>query len=54
MEVPWAEAVQIGVIGFSMVFFLLVILGAVIWLTGLVFGKMDAGKIATAGKKKGE
>ena len=54
MEVPWAQAVQVGVVGFSMVFVLLVILGVLIWLTGLVSGKIDTSKMVAADKKKGE
>jgi len=54
MEVPWAQAVQVGVTGFGMVFALLIVLGVVIWLTGLVFGKIDTSKTVAADKKKGE
>ena len=53
MEVPWAQAVQIGVVGFSMVFLLLITLGVVMWLTGLVFGKIGTGEAEGADKKKG-
>lgn len=53
MEVPWAQAVQVGVVGFVMVFLLLIILGVVMWLTGLVFGK-PAGDTEGAVKRKGE
>ncbi len=53
MEVPWAQAVQVGIVGFVMVFLLLIILGVVMWLTGLVFGK-TAVDIKGAVEKKGE
>jgi len=54
MEVPWAEALQVGGIGFGTVFALLIILAVVIWLTGLVLGKISAGKSETDSKKKGD
>ena len=34
-EVNWAEAFEIGGIGFGLVFLVLVILAVVIWITGL-------------------
>ena len=54
MEVPWGEAVQIGGVGFATVFALLVILAVVIWLTGLVRGKISTGKSETDSQKKGD
>ncbi len=54
MEVPWAQAVQIGVVGFSMVFLLLIMLGVVMWLTGLVLGKIGISEVEAADKKKGD
>ncbi len=53
MEVPWAQAVQVGVVGFSMVFMLLLILGIVIGLTGRIMAKVDARKNVVADQKKG-
>ena len=53
MEVPWGQALQIGGVGFGMVFALLVILAVVIWLVGLVLGKISMGKSETGDKKKG-
>ncbi len=53
MDIPWMQAVQIGVVGFGMVFMLLVILGVVMWLTGRLFGKIKTDE-AAADKKKGE
>jgi len=47
MEVSWVQAVQVGVIGFSTVFIVLVILAVVIWLTGLVVNKTSGGKNET-------
>jgi len=54
MEIPWGQAVQIGSVGFVTVFALLVILAVVIWLTGLVLGKISTGKSETASQKKGD
>ena len=53
MGVPWAQAIQIGGVGFGTVFALLIILSLVIWLTGLVLGKISAGKSETDSEKKG-
>ena len=36
MAIPWAQAVQVGCVGFGTVFALLVILAVVIWLVGLI------------------
>jgi len=47
MEVSWAQALQIGGVGFGMVFALLIILAIVIWLTGLALGKISSGKAET-------
>ncbi len=47
MEASWIQAVQVGVIGFSTVFVVLVILAVVIWLTGLVVNRTSAGKNKT-------
>ena len=54
MEVPWGQALQVGGIGFGMVFALLIILAVVLWLTGLVLNKISAGKSETSDEKKGE
>ena len=53
MDVPWLQAIQVGAVGFGMVFMLLVILGGIIWLTGRLFGKIETDE-AAASKKKGE
>ncbi len=54
MEVPWGQAVQVGGVGFGMVFVLLVILAVIIWLTGLVLSKISVGKGEADTKKKGD
>ena len=54
MGVPWGQAVQVGGVGFGMVFILLIILAIVIWLTGLVLNKISAAKSETSNEKKGE
>ncbi len=44
MVIDWGFAGQVGVVGFVMVFALLVILAAVIWLTGLAVKKSGTDK----------
>ena len=53
MGVDWGFAGQVGGMGFGMVFFLLVILGLVIWLTGIVVGRLTAAKNKNDDKKEG-
>jgi len=54
MEVPWGQAAQIGGVGFGTVFALLIILAIIIWLTGLVLGKISASRSETNSQKKGD
>lgn len=51
--IDWAFAGKIGGIGFGMVFAVLVILAVVLWLAGLIFKKIEAGKEETGDDKKG-
>jgi len=44
MIIDWGEAVRVGVVGFGVVFLVLVILAVVIWLTGIVIGKIGNNK----------
>ena len=53
MAIDWGEAVRIGGMGFGVVFVVLVILSIVIWLTGLVTGKIVTSKDKTNDSKKG-
>ena len=53
MAVDWVFAGQIGGIGFGLVFAVLVILALAIWLTGLILGKINAGKAVDGDQKKG-
>ena len=53
MGVDWGFAGQVGVVGFMMVFALLVILAAVISLTGLVVSKTSTTKNKTDNTQKG-
>ena len=53
MEVPWGQAVQVGGVGFGMVFALLIILAVMVWLTGLVITKAGIGKAKSGDKKEG-
>ena len=52
MEVDWGFAGQVGGMGFGMVFFLLIILAIIVWLTGLVVNKLSAEKNENTEKKK--
>ena len=51
--IDWAFAGKIGGVGFGMVFLVLVILAIVLWLAGMVFTKIEAGKENTGDNKKG-
>ncbi len=51
--IDWALAWKIGGIGFGMVFVVLIILAIILWLVGMVFRKIEAGKENTGGDKKG-
>ena len=53
MGLDWGFAGQVGVVGFVMVFALLVILAVVIWLTGLVVRKSSTDKDKTDNMEKG-
>ncbi len=54
VEWTWAQAGQIGGIGFGLVFAVLIILALAIWLTGLVLGKIGTGKAEASNKRKGD
>jgi len=54
MEILWGQAIQVGGVGFGMVFALLIILAIVVWLTGLVLGKISPSKSETGEGKKGD
>ena len=43
MAVDWAQALQIGGIGFGLVFTVLIVLALAMWLTGLVLNKIGSG-----------
>ena len=53
MAVDWGLARQIGGTGFGIVFAVLVILAIVLWLTGLVTGKIGTTKNETTDDQKG-
>ncbi len=52
MEVDWTQAWQVGVIGFGLVFAVLIILALAMWLTGWLLSKM--GGSADTGEKSQE
>ena len=50
----WAEAFEIGLIGFFSVFGVLIILAIAIWLVGFILSKIGAGEAEAEEEKKGE
>jgi sodium pump decarboxylase gamma subunit len=44
MIIDWGQAVQIGLVGFSVVFLVLVILAVAMWLTGKIIGRLEKNK----------
>ncbi len=54
MEVSWGQALQIGGIGFGLVFAVLIILALAIWPTGLVLSKIGTGQTEASDRKKGD
>ena len=52
MAVDWAQAWQIGGIGFGLVFAVLVILALSMWLTGLILRKLGTDSSDSDGKNK--
>ena len=54
MAVPWGQAIQVGGVGFGVVFALLIILAVVIRLTGVILNRIDIRKSETGDEKKGE
>ncbi len=52
MAVDWAQAWQIGGIGFGLVFAVLVILAFTMWLTGLLLKKLGTDSSDSGGKNK--
>ncbi len=54
MAVDWGFAWQVGAVGFSVVFALLIILGVIIWLVGLILNKIGVGKAEAGVERKGD
>jgi Na+-transporting methylmalonyl-CoA/oxaloacetate decarboxylase gamma subunit len=54
MLVDWGFAGQVGGVGFSLVFVVLIILAIAMWLVGLVLRKISPDKGEVGDKKKGE
>jgi len=52
MGIPWGQAIQIGVVGFGLVFAVLIILALVMWLTGLLLNKIGGGADTTDKKQE--
>lgn len=53
MVIDWGQAVIVGVVGFSVVFLVLVILAGAIWLTGYVVTKMTKKEEAAVSEGNG-
>jgi Na+-transporting methylmalonyl-CoA/oxaloacetate decarboxylase gamma subunit len=53
MAVDWSRAGEVGGAGFSGVFVVLIVLAAVLWLTGWLFNRIGSGKSEPTDKKKG-
>ena len=54
MAVDWGQALQIGGIGFGLVFVILIILALAVWLAGLRLGKIGTDKGEASDKKRGD
>ena len=50
----WAEAFEIGGVGFGLVFGVLIILALAIWLVGLVLRRIGGDKAEAEEEKKGD
>jgi Na+-transporting methylmalonyl-CoA/oxaloacetate decarboxylase gamma subunit len=53
MTIDWNLARQVGGIGFGLVFGVLTILTVIIWLFGVIAGRMNTGNSETGDKQKG-
>ncbi len=54
MAVDWGFAGQVGGVGFSVVFVVLIILGITIWLVGLILNKIGVSKTEASDERKGD
>lgn len=54
MAIDWAQAWQIGGIGFCLVFVVLVILALTMWLTGVLLRKIGVGRDEAGDKNRGD
>jgi len=52
MNVDWGQAFQVGVIGFLLVFFVLIVLAVAMWLLGWFFNKSVSFKTLFKREKK--
>ena len=52
MNIDWALAGKVGGVGFGLVFVVLIILALAIWVTGLIFRKIEADKKEEAGETR--
>jgi Na+-transporting methylmalonyl-CoA/oxaloacetate decarboxylase gamma subunit len=54
MAVDWGFAGQVGGFGFGLVFVVLIILAAAIWVVGMLTRRAGAAKNKTEAQKKGD
>ena len=54
MQIDWGFAGQVGSVGFSLVFAVLIILAIAMWLVGQVLSKFSTDKGKVGDKKKGD
>lgn len=54
MTIDWDFAVQVGGIGFGVVFGVLILLSILTWLVGRVINRIEAGQEETGDKQKGD
>ena len=52
--IPWGEAIEVGGVGFGMVFALLIVLALVILLVGKILNRNGGGDNKATGGEKGE
>ena len=52
MPIDWGQAWQISLIGFGLVFVVLIVLALAMWLAGLIIGRGVASKGETAGREE--
>lgn len=52
METDWAQALEIGGLGFGLVFAVLMLLSLAMWITGKVIARFSKGDAAEEGREE--